>query len=288
MQAKGKYNPPPGATDVLGLECSGEVVKLGPEVTKWKVGDKVMSLLNGGSYAEYVTADERLAMPLHGSFEQGAAIPETWLTAFQLLHLVAKVNPQDSVLIHAGASGVGIAAIQLLKRLNVNKIIVTAGSQEKIDFCKSLGAHTGFNYKTNADWAQSVLDATDGKGTTVILDCVGYPYVENNAKAAAPDCRWVLFGLMGGPPENGTMPAILRPLLMKRIQLLSSTLRARSYDYKHDLITQFTEHVGQAFDNNQLRPVLDCKNFTGLDQIHEAHAYMESNQSKGKIILSVL
>ncbi|GBG25143.1 Alcohol dehydrogenase 1 [Hondaea fermentalgiana] len=291
IQAAGKYPPPPGATDVLGLECAGTIAGTGPSCERqWTDGMRVSALLEGGGYGEFALVDERqvLLVPDDQTFVEAAAIPEVWLTAFQHLLLVAKAQPGDILLVHAGASGVGTAAIQLAKHVfGASKIFVTAGSQEKIDFCKSLGADDGFNYKTE-DWAQRVLDATDGAGVSILLDPIGYPYVESNAKAMARDGRWVFYGLMGGPPSDGTMAPILQQILMKRIHLLGTTLRARAPEYKAELCNEFVKATFDKFADKTLRPVLDKKHFEGLSSFQEAHEYMKSNQSMGKIIVSLL
>lgn len=286
MQAKGSYPPPPGATDVLGLECSGEVSQLGPDASLFAVGARVMALLEGGGYGEHVLVDERQVMPMAAdqSFASAAAVPEAWLTAYQLLHLVAKVKPCDVVLVHAGASGVGTAAIQLARAHGVQRVFVTAGSDAKIELCQRLGAELGVNYKTRPEWHEALPEAP-----TVVLDCIGYPYVERNCKAIAVDGRWVLFGLMGGPPpaltQAGDDPNLLRHVLIKRVQLLGTTLRARPTEYKAELVEKLQTTLAA---HPALAPVLDAKSFAGLDSIAEAHAYMASNQSQGKIILSVL
>eukprot|EP00511_Aplanochytrium_stocchinoi_P000083 CAMPEP_0204822110 /NCGR_PEP_ID=MMETSP1346-20131115/281_1 /ASSEMBLY_ACC=CAM_ASM_000771 /TAXON_ID=215587 /ORGANISM="Aplanochytrium stocchinoi, Strain GSBS06" /LENGTH=305 /DNA_ID=CAMNT_0051948137 /DNA_START=149 /DNA_END=1066 /DNA_ORIENTATION=+ len=252
LQAAGKYPPPPGTTDVLGLEASGEIVDVGPQcVNGLKEGDKVMALLAGGGYAEFVAVDERQVMriPQGYSFKLGAAIPETWLTAFQLLHLVAKINETDTVLIHAAGSGVGTAATQLC-RIAGATVIATAGSDEKLEKAKELGASFCFNRKEGA-WEEKVLEVTNGKGATVILDCIGYPYVPQNLQAIARDGRWILYGLMGGVKEEKEFQVNLRTILMKRVQLLASTLRARSIEYKADLVTKFITHTSERLKSGE-------------------------------------
>eukprot|EP00514_Thraustochytrium_sp_LLF1b_P004624 CAMPEP_0184526456 /NCGR_PEP_ID=MMETSP0198_2-20121128/10664_1 /TAXON_ID=1112570 /ORGANISM="Thraustochytrium sp., Strain LLF1b" /LENGTH=328 /DNA_ID=CAMNT_0026918029 /DNA_START=247 /DNA_END=1233 /DNA_ORIENTATION=+ len=288
LQAKGAYPPPPGESDVLGLECAGVVEKVGPECeTSFKPGDRVNALLGGGGYAEYVNVDERqvMSIPEAQPFHEAAAIPEVWLTAYQLLHFVAKLKHSDSVLIHAGGSGVGTAAVQLAKAHGCENIFVTAGSTEKIELAKSLGATDGWNYKTE-DWAEEAQKATTKKGVDVILDCIGFPYAESNAKAIGMDGRWVLFGLMGGGAKS--MPPLFGQILRKRIQILGSTLRARSVDYKANLVSEFEEVTKPLFADGTLKPVLDKKHFEGLDSMTEAQAYMGSNANMGKIVVSLL
>ncbi|XP_064611597.1 LOW QUALITY PROTEIN: quinone oxidoreductase PIG3-like [Liolophura sinensis] len=217
LQRKGGYPPPPGASEILGLEAAGMIHQLGPDcMAGWKVGDRVMALLPGGGNAEYVAAheDQLIAIPSGMSFDTAAAIPETWLTAFQLLHTIGKVQAGDWVLIHAGGSGVGTAAIQL-SLLAGAKPIVTAGSQAKIETAKSLGAVAGFNYK-EGDFSEKVTQATGGSGANLILDCVVRSFWEQNVKLIAVDGRWVSYGLLGGPKVEGNL---LGFILRKRIQL---------------------------------------------------------------------
>ena len=232
LQRKGLYPPPPGASAVLGLEAAGIIEAIGNDCElAFKVGDKVMSLLDGGGNADFVVTDERLLMPVPAAYAAGwelaAATPETWLTAFQLLHLLAEVTDGDTVLVHAGGSGVGTAATQLAVAAGAT-VIVTAGSQEKLDVAARLGASVGINYKTD-DFSEKVLEATAGKGVSVILDCVGGSHWEKNLASIAVDGRWVLYGLMGGKEAVG--PA-LGGILRKRIRLMGTTLRSRSIAYK--------------------------------------------------------
>lgn len=280
MQVAGKYPPPPGVTDVLGLECSGVVHQVSDGcLLGFKVGDRVAALLAGGGYGEYVCTDERtiVKLPEEMSFQDGVATTETWLTAFQLLKLVANVNANDSILIHAGASGVGIAAIQIARNLGVENIYVTAGSERKIKFCKELGAKEGINYKEQ-DWSTMLEGKID-----VVFDCIGFPYVEGNLKCLKVDGTWVLYGFMGGITDA---PAVLGPILRKRISLLGTTLRARSDDYKQSLIREFHEFADPLFKTGVLTPFVD-RVFQGLDSAQEAQDYMRSNSSMGKIVLLV-
>lgn len=207
LQRKGLYPPPPNTTDVLGLECAG------------RVGDRrVMALLPGGGYAEQVAVPESLLMdvPPNLSLRQAAAIPETWLTAFQLLFLVANAKAGETVLIHACGSGVGTAATQLAVRHGL-KVIGTAGAEEKLARCRELGASAAFNYKAEGGFKQPVLDATGGRGVDVVLDCVGGSHAASNAGVLAMDARWVVYGLMGGAAVPSDAP-ILGLLLRKRFR----------------------------------------------------------------------
>jgi len=270
----------------LGLEVAGVVSGLGPESSnKFKVGDRVMALLPGGGYAENVVVNENHVMPIPPGldFHQGAAIPEVFLTAYQLLHFVGKVQKGELVLIHGGGSGVGTAAIQLVKLAGAVPI-VTAGSDKKIAFAKSLGATEGFNYKTG-EFKDALLKHTEGKGVNLILDCVGSSFWKQNIAVLAMEGRWVLYGLMGGANVDGPL---LAQILGKRASLLGTTLMARSDDYKSELISGLSNNALPKFDgstDSELKPIID-KVFDMADVV-DAHLYMESNQSNGKIILSV-
>ncbi|KAL9969760.1 hypothetical protein ACROYT_G022016 [Oculina patagonica] len=283
LQRRGLYPPPAGESDILGLEVSGVIEEVGEEcIGKWKKGDKVMALLGGGGYAEYVAVEEALVMPVPDSYKlsDAAAIPEVWLTAYQLLHFLGKVKSGEVVLIHAGGSGVGTALVQL-SRLAGARPFVTAGSEEKIKMAVSLGAEGGFNYKTGKfdSWIGSV---TDGKGANVILDCIGSSFWEQNVKSLAVDGRWVLYGLLGGGDVTGS---ILRDLLRKRASLIATTLRSRPLDYKAELVQEFTERIVPQFANGKLRTIVDS--VFPLDQIQLAHKKMESNENIGKIVIQI-
>ncbi|ESO83412.1 hypothetical protein LOTGIDRAFT_169276 [Lottia gigantea] len=282
LQRKGLYPPPPGASDILGLEAVGIVQQLGTDSGKWKVGDRVMGLLPGGGNAEYVAAHEDLFLKLPQSldFLTAAAIPEVWLTAFQLLHTIGKVQKGETVLIHGGGSGVGTALTQLVKLADAIPF-VTAGTQEKLDKAKSLGAFAGFNYK-NETFGGKVIEITAGKGANIILDCVGGSFYEDNIEAVAVDGRWIVYGLMGGGNINGDF---LSKLLRKRITITGTTLRARSVQYKKELIDNFSKMVLPNFESGKLQVVIDT--VMPLSNLAEAHSLMEANKNNGKIIIQV-
>ncbi|KAG9336231.1 hypothetical protein JZ751_002578 [Albula glossodonta] len=284
LQRRGLYPAPPGVSDILGLEAAGMVVGLGPGVKgHWKPGDKVMALLSGGGYAQFVSVPEAnvMSIPSQLSFQQAAAIPEAWLTAYQLLHFVGQVKPGDVVVVHAAGSGVGTAAIQLA-RLAGAIPIATAGTPGKLKKAEELGAAAGFNYKQE-DFCEGILQFTEGRGADVVLDCVGGANWEKNVRSLATDGRWVLYGALGGCPVNGDL---LGKLLAKRGQLLSSLLRSRSPQYKADLVKAFTERALSHFSPDLpplLSPVIDC--VFSVDCIAEAHCHMEANRNIGKIII---
>ncbi|XP_072546459.1 quinone oxidoreductase PIG3 isoform X2 [Salminus brasiliensis] len=287
LQRRGLYSAPPGESEILGLEAAGVVAGFGPGVKRnFRPGDRVMALLAGGGYAQYVAVHEELLMPVpqHMSLAESAAIPEAWLTAYQLLHLIGQVKQGESVLIHAGASGVGTAAIQLA-RLSCAVPVVTAGSPEKLKIASKLGAAAGFNYKER-DFSDGILQFTEGRGVDVILDCIGGSCWEKNIRSLAMDGRWVLYGAMGGKSVQGDL---LGKLLFKRGHILSSLLRSRSLQYKAELVRSFTEqalpHFQSADQSMSLRPVIDS--VFNMHDVAEAHRHMEANKNIGKIILEI-
>lgn len=286
LQRRGLYPPPPGESDIIGLEVAGTVDTLGPGVSRgWRPADRVMALLCGGGYAEYVAVPEELLMPVPPNLTlcQAAAIPEAWLTAFQLLVFIAQVKEGEVVLAHAGASGVGTAAVQLVRLFGAVPV-VTAGSPEKLKMAESLGAAAGFNYKEGS-FAQGVHHFTGGKGANVILDCIGGCNWEQNVCSLATDGRWVLYGTMGGRAVEGDL---LGKLLSKRGHLLSSLLRSRSLQYKADLVKAFSRRVLPYFSDQtaSLRPVIDST--FHLENIADAHRHMETNRNMGKIVINVI
>ncbi|KFQ31212.1 Quinone oxidoreductase PIG3, partial [Mesitornis unicolor] len=299
LQRRGKYPPPKGASDILGLEAAGRVAGLGPGCKgRWKMGDAVMALLSGGGQAQYVTVPEGHLMPVPSdmTFIQAAAIPEAWLTAFQLLHFVGKIQKGERVLIHAGASGVGLAAIQLV-RLAKAVPIVTAGTEEKLKAASTAGAAAGFNYK-NEDFSEKVLEFTQGSGVDIILDCVGGSYWEKNLNCLSTDGRWIIYGLLSGGEVHGDL---LARLLSKRASIHTSLLRSRDKEakiiftmlsfflqYKEQLVKAFTENALPHFSGGaspRLQPRVDS--VYPLHEIAEAHRIMEENKNIGKIVIEM-
>ena len=246
LQRRGLYPPPPGTSHVLGLECAGRVVKVaeGSE-GDWREGEEVMALLAGGGYAQYVAVapGHLMRIPRGLDMVRAAAIPEVWLTAYQLLHLTAHLRPGERVLVHAGGSGVGTAAVQLVK-LAGGRSFVTAGSNNKVATALSLGAEAGANYRTQ-DWREEVAKWTEGRGVDIILDCIGSSYFSANLESLAMDGRWVVYGLMGGAELSGP---VMAGLLRKRANILFTTLRARSDQYKTRLVSEFTKNCLHHFE----------------------------------------
>ena len=281
LQRRGFYPPPDDASPILGLEMAGVVEYVGSKCSNWQVGDKVFGLLPGGGYAEYVTIPEAMAIPIpeNFSFEKAAAIAEVFLTAYQALFWIVHIKAGETVLIHAGASGVGTAAIQLVKEAGATPI-VTAGTEQKLEMCRKLGAQTAINYK-EGPFAQKVLEATQQRGVDIILDFVGAPYWEQNLSVLATDGRLVLIATLGGA-KIGQVD--LRQLMKKRIQITGTTLRARSLDYKIRLTRDFSEFALPRFAKGALAPVIDS--VFPWEDVAKAHRYIEANKNIGKIILT--
>lgn len=282
MQKAGKYPPPKGASSILGLEMAGIVEKAGPGVTAFQKGDRVCGLLSGGGYAEYCTIHEELAIPISDdvSFEEAAAVPEVFLTAFQALIWLGGLTENETVLIHAGASGVGTAAVQLAKMLRRARVITTAGSSEKCSLTASLGSDLCMNYKEE-NFAES-LEETFGKNcVNLILDFIGSPYWEKNIQILAMDGRLVYLAMLGGATIEKMS---LVPILRKRLSIKGTTLRNRSLQYKIELTRNFVKETGKLFKSKKLKPVLDS--VYDWNDVEEAHARMENNLNAGKIVLT--
>lgn len=283
LQRMGHYPPPPGVSPVLGLEVAGMVERVGAGVTRWKAGDRVMALLAGGGYAECAVVHQDIAMPVPEgwTFEQAAAIPEAFLTAWQSLHLLAHTQPGEKVLIHAGASGVGVAAIQVATRLLGASCMVTA-SAAKLPLCQQLGAEKLVDYR-NEDFAAAVAAWTDQAGVNVILDFIGAPYWRKNLESLTMDGRMVILAMMGGAVPDYAAP--LGSILRKRLTIIGSTLRNRPLSYKAELVRSFWEQAGRAFGDGQLKAVID--RVFDWSEVAQAHTLMESNANQGKIVLRV-
>jgi tumor protein p53-inducible protein 3 len=281
LQREGKYPPPKGASSILGLEFAGTVEKVGADVRRCEVGDRVCGLLAGGGYAEYVVVHEGMTMPVPPSMtlEQAAAIPEVFLTAFQALVWLADTQAGERVLIHAGASGVGTAAIQLARGLGAQVgVTASAGKHEK---CLALGAEWAIDYKT-ADFEGRIREQTSGEGVDVVLDFIGGPYLQSNFNLLRVDGRLIQLAMMGGVKVE-QLNAV--QLLVKRLKWMGSTLRSRSLGYKIRLTQAFLDHVDQGFTKGTLKPVIDS--VYDWKEVAKAHQYMEANKNTGKIVLKV-
>jgi len=282
LQRRGKHPPPKGVPDILGLEMAGEVVDVGAACEGWARGDRVCALLPGAGYAELAAIPAGLAMriPENLTFEEASAIPEVFLTAYQNLFNVARLARGETVLIHAGGSGVGTAAIQLVREAGGNSL-VTAGSKEKIDLCLALGARAGWNYKEGA-FAPWVAEWTDGRGVDILLDFVGAPYFEQNLRSMAADGRMVVIGTLGGAEVEKFS---LRTLMSKRLQITGAGLRSMDTARKIRLTGQFATFALPRFADGRLVPVVDT--IFDWREVAKAHERMESNVNIGKIVLRV-
>ena len=281
LQRQGQYPPPPGESDVLGLELAGEVEAVGSAVTTIAVGERVFGLVGGGGYAEKAVIGARMAMPIPEgwSFAQAAAVPEVYFTAQETIFTLAGLKRGETILIHAGASGVGTAGIQMARETGAT-VLVTAGSAEKIQRCVDLGATAGCNYKEQ-DFAEWVQHTTSGKGVDVIEDFIGAAYWDKNLKSLTPGGRLVLVGVMGGVKVETNLGLILR----KRLQVFGSVLRTRTLADKIDITRRFQENWLPLLTAGRIKPIIDCR--FPLEQAAEAHHYMEDNKNFGKIILEV-
>jgi len=279
LQRAGHYPPPPGITDIPGLEVSGEVVRVGQEVKEFVPGDEVCALVAGGGYAQYVavTAVQCLPIPATLSVAEAAALPETFFTVYLNAFQRAGLRPGETFLVHGGASGIGTTAILLGKAFNA-QVIVTAGTKEKCAACLTLGADDAINYKEE-DFVGATLRFTEGKGADVILDMVGGSYVPRNIAAAASNGRIALIAVLGGAKAE----VDLRALLVKRLTLTASTLRAQPIENKGKLAATLRENVWPLFAAKRLRPFIYAR--FPLEQAAAAHELMESDQHIGKIVL---
>lgn len=269
--------------DGLGVEIAGVVAQIDGDNRGFSVGDWVMGLVDGGGYAEYakLPADRAMHIPEGLSFEEAAAIPEVFLTAYQNLFWNGKLGEKETVLIHAGGSGVGTAAIQLARQLVDAKIFTTAGSKEKLEVCHNLGADVMINYKEQ-EFDTEVLEATNQHGAEVILDFIGASYWEKNNRSIAESGRWVLIGMLGGHEVSNVN---LLDLMKKYVEITGTLLTPRSAAYKAKLTQEFTDQVLPLFVEGRLKPIVDT--IFPLEEAEEAQAYMEANRNIGKIILKV-
>jgi len=279
MQRMGLYPPPPGAPDIPGLEIAGEVVALGPNVKRWKLGDRVMALVVGGGYAEYCLAHESHALPVGTlSMVEAAAIPETFFTVWHNTFERGGLKRGETLLIHGGSSGIGTAAIQLAKAFGAH-VITTAGSAEKCDACRKLGADVAVNYKTE-DFVAATKTATGDKGAEVIVDMVGGDYIARNYEAAAVEGRIVQIAFQGSPKST----VDFRRIMLKRLHHTGSTLRARSVADKGAIARAVEDNVLPLIAAGKVKPVI-YKTFP-LRDAASAHALMETSAHIGKIVLT--
>ena len=281
LQRQGMYPPPPGASPILGLECSGVIAELGEGVSGWSVGDRAMALLAGGGYAEQVVVDAGSCMPVPAGLDlvEAAGLPEVCLTVFLNVFQLGGLETGGWLLVHGGGSGIGTAAIQMAREAGA-RVVVTAGSDKKCARCRELGADVAVNYR-EADFAEAVAEATGGAGVDVILDSIGGPYLERNLSSLAVGGRLVLIGLMGGAKAEIPLGA----LLMKRLHVMGSTLRARPESEKADLARAFVARFGKALESGALRPIIH--EVLPLAEAAEGHRRMKASAHFGKILLKV-
>jgi NADPH:quinone reductase len=281
MQRMGLYPPPPGATDIPGLEIAGEVVARGAGANRWKDGDKVMALVVGGGYAEYCLAHESHALPILPSVSavEAAAVPETFFTVWYNAFERGRLSAGETLLVHGGSSGIGTTAIQLAKALGA-RVIATAGSPEKCAACRKLGADVAVNYKTE-DFVAATKKATDGRGADVILDMVGGSYIERNYDAAAVEGRVVQIAFQDASHAD----VDFRRLMFKRLTHTGSTLRARAIADKAAIARAVEDKVLPLIAAGRVKPVIDST--FPLREATAAHARMETSQHIGKIVLTL-
>ncbi len=281
LQRQGFYPPPPGASDVLGLECSGRIVALGEGVEGWAVGDEVCALLSGGGYAELVAvpAGQLLPVPAGIDLVSAASLPEVSCTVWSNVFMVAGLQPGESFLVHGGAGGIGTLAIQLATALSA-KVMTTAGSAEKLAVCSDLGADVTINYR-DEDFVQVVKDVTGGRGADVILDNMGASYLDRNLDALATEGRLVIIGMQGGAKGELDIGKLLR----KRGAVIATSLRARPAPEKAAICAAVAEHVWPLVADGAVRPVVHTT--LPLTEVAQAHRLMDDSGHVGKIVLTV-
>ncbi|MCH7866603.1 MAG: NAD(P)H-quinone oxidoreductase [Myxococcales bacterium] len=281
LQRQGLYPPPPGASPILGLECAGEVIEIADDAADFAVGDRVMALLSGGGYAEevVVAAGSVMRIPERLSYLEAAGFSEVFLTVFLNVFQLAGLPDGGSALVHGGGSGIGTAFIQLVKAAGAT-CVVTAGSDEKCERCLDLGADVAVNYRTG-DFVAAAREATGGDGVDVILDSIGGPYLGQNLSSLATGGRLVLIGLMGGAKAEIS----LGQLLLKRLQIMGSTLRGRTDLEKAAIVQGLMARFADALENGAIGPVVD--RVLPLEQAPEAHRVMKAGEHFGKVVLSL-
>jgi len=281
LQRLGMYPVPVDASQLPGLEIAGEIVAVGASVSRWQAGDKVMALTHGGGYAEFCRVDEShcLKMPESMTWVEAAAVPETFFTVWYNVFMRAGLRSGESILVHGGSSGIGTTAIQLAKAFNAS-VIVTAGTDEKCQFCEQLGADHAINYRTE-DWENTVLELTGGSGVDVVLDMVAGPYMQKNIDVLGRDGRYVIIAFLQGPKAELNM----RNVLGKRITITGSTLRPQTTAEKAAIASEISEQVIPLLESGRVRPIIHAT--FPLADARLAHELMESSQHMGKIVLEI-
>ena len=281
LQRRGDYPPPPGASDIPGLEIAGTVVALGPEVSELALGDRVTALVTGGGYAEYCAAPvpQCLPIPKGLSAVEAAGMPETFFTVWTNVFDRGRLQAGEAFLVHGGSSGIGTTAIQLAKAFGA-RVFATAGSAEKCRACEALGAERAVNYREE-DFVEAVKAATEGAGVNVILDMVGGDYIQRNISALAPDGRLCSIAFLGGSKAE----VDFLPMMLKRITISGSTLRARSVEFKGAIARNLKAKVWPLVEAGRVKPVVHAT--FPLAEAAGAHALMESSHHIGKIVLTL-
>ena len=281
LQRQGRYDPPPGSSPYLGLEVSGTVDALGEGVDTWAVGDEVCALLVGGGYAEQVCvpAGQVLPVPTGVGLVEAAALPEVTCTVWSNVFLTANLQPGETLLVHGGSSGIGTMAVQLAREVGA-RVAVTAGSADKLEACRSLGAEILVNYREE-DFVEAVLGATDGVGAGVILDNMGAKYLMRNVETLAVGGRLVVIGMQGGVKAELDLGVLLR----KRGAVIATALRSRSLAEKATIVAAVREHVWPLIEGGRVRPVVHAT--FPLEEVAAAHQELESSRHVGKILLTL-
>lgn len=281
VQRLGRYPAPPGASDIPGLEVAGEVIELGAEVSGFAIGDSVCALVPGGGYAEFCVANTASVLPVPKGFSmvQAAAIPETYFTVWSNLFDRASLQKGETILVHGGSSGIGSTAIQLAKSFGA-QVVTTVGSDEKVEFCKELGADHVVNYRDD-DFVEAVHQFTDGVGANVVLDMVGGDYIDRNIASMAMEGRHVSIAFLQGSQVTVNM----LPVMLKRLVLTGSTLRARDNGFKGAIAKALKSQVWPLMETGKVAPVIDS--IYTLGKAADAHARMETSRHMGKIILEL-
>jgi NADPH2:quinone reductase len=280
MQRLGKYPPPPGASDIPGLEVAGEVVECGDGVEQWRPGDRVCALVSGGGYAEFCAAPAPQCLPIPRGLDanHAAAVPETFFTVWTNVFERGRLSPGESILIHGGSSGIGTTAIQLARAFGA-RVLATAGSEKKCSACEALGAEMAINYR-DTDFVTAVREATHGRGVNVVLDMVGGDYLQRNIECLATDGRLVQIGQLGGWKAEINMV----PVLQRRLWITGSTLRARSVAEKAAIARAVHEKVWPLLEAETVRVMVHAT--FPLRDAAEAHRVMESSTHIGKLVLT--
>jgi putative PIG3 family NAD(P)H quinone oxidoreductase len=281
MQRMGFYPPPPGASDVLGMECSGTVAAVGPDVTGWSVGDRACALLAAGGYASQVAVPAGQVMPVPDGVDlvTAAALPEATATVWSNVYMVAGLQPGETILVQGGAGGIGTTAIQLASQFG-SRVLTTAGTPEKLALCASLGADETINYREQ-DFVEVVRESTDGGGADVILDNMGAKYLSRNLDALAIEGRLVIIGMQGGTKAELDIATLLR----KRGAVIATSLRSRPTAEKAAICAAVVEHVWPLVADGRVRPIVDRT--MPLGEVRAAHELMESGEHTGKILLTL-